>query len=111
MSDDIKIEVDGIRGKVTGTLKNVKDAWNDLPGEGIKTGHFFAFKITTPEKYLGKRFDYKRNGEIKGTALEAGPDEMQWVLRIDDHQNEIYSFESDREPFAEFDFSEVTLEE
>ena len=110
MKDDIKIEVNGIRGVVTGTLKNVQEDWEDLPEQATKTGHFFAFKITNPEDYLGKKFVYKRGGTVMGTALNAGNDEMQWVLRVDDHTNDIYSFESEDVPFAEFDFSKITLE-
>lgn len=108
MGEDVTVTWDGTKGTVTGTIHNLQDPWNDLPGEGEKTGHFFAFKVN--EKYRNQPFTYKRNGEQKGHAPSAGDDEMFWVLRLDGHQNETYTFESNNKVIAEFDFSGVTLE-
>lgn len=109
MSPDTKVEWTGTSGKVTGTLKYIK-SWNELPTqqEDEKSGNYFVVDIDP--KYKGKPFTYKRGGVIKGTAKEAGDDEMHWVLRITGHQSEKFTFESDKKVIAEFDFSEATLD-
>lgn len=110
MGENVQVQWDGVNGTVTGNIHNLKEPWEDLPGSGTKTGHFFVF--TVDQKYKGKPFTYKRNGQIKGYAAEAGDDEMFWVLRLDGHKDEPHQFETeDNKVIAKFDFSGVTLDE
>lgn len=103
MGADVQVAWNGTSGTVTGTFKNVTE-WEELPHDP-KSGHFFALRLD--ERYMGKPFDYLKDGVLAGHSDSAGEDEMFWVLRIDD--NKKFTFKSNGEVIVDLDFTGATL--
>ena len=101
VDEDVKILIGGV---VTGHIKYVEDYSEAFPNE--QEGYFFPVSLSD---------DYKeQNIKVKRESGEGGVEKTEkdqnWVLRLTDGVDTVYSFKTDKdEPIMTLSFREATL--
>lgn len=103
MDDDVQIQWDGVKGKLTGSVENIEN-WPELPKEPYN-GHFIVVSID--QSYKDKPLTFFKSGEQAGSTDKATDEDLFWVLRVDTEKE--FSFKSSEDTIAEIDCSGLTL--
>lgn len=68
-------------------------------------GWYFPFKLS--DKYQGKKITVKRESGTGGTAKTV--EDCEWVLRLTDGKDTIYTIKTEGEPIITLSFSSATF--
>lgn len=103
IGDDVAIAWNGVNGTVTGTLKNVSDAWTQFSSKD-NTGHFFP--VSLDKHYSNKPITVTMSDGSKKTEID-----LEWVIRVDKYveNRQLAVFECDEKVVITLDFSKATL--
>lgn len=104
IEDDVSIAWNGVNGTVTGTLKNVSEAWTQFDPKSNNTGHFFPIKID--DNYKGKTLTFYGSDGTSKTSTD-----LECVVRVDNYiaKGTKFIVECDGKVILSLDFSKATL--
>lgn len=100
---NVSISWTGVKGAVTGNIKHVDD-YSTFFGQDEKEGYFFPLELDA--SYKDKPISVQRKNGKKKTVADT-----EWVLRLTDEKNTIYTIESEGTTIAELNFSSATFHE
>lgn len=102
IGDDVKVAPNG---EVTGTFHHVEKYAKFSGNTSEQTGWFFP--ITLSDAYTGKPVTVKR---LSGKGSVKTDTDTEWVLRLTDEKDTVYSFSADGAPTLTLSFSGSNLE-